>query len=75
MPDGLVSETSRIVETTARRATVLSVQPANRSIPSEFWEVEGLGHAWSGGDRAGSFVDPSGPDATAEMLRFFAETA
>ena len=37
----------------------------------ELWEVEGLGHAWSGGDAAGSHADPLGPDATAEMLRFF----
>jgi poly(hydroxyalkanoate) depolymerase family esterase len=36
-----------------------------------YWKIGGMGHAWSGGNPAGSFTDPRGPNASVAMYNFF----
>ena len=37
----------------------------------QYWKIDGLAHAWSGGNPAGSYTDPRGPNASEVMYQFF----
>jgi poly(hydroxyalkanoate) depolymerase family esterase len=67
-------ETEAKGETAGRRFTREISRDVDGRTYLESWTVEGLGHAWSGGQSGGSYTDIQGPDASAEMIRFFYET-
>jgi poly(hydroxyalkanoate) depolymerase family esterase len=54
-----------------RRYRVTAHTHAEGPTLAEHWEIDGAGHAWAGGHPKGSFTDPKGPAASAQMLRFF----
>jgi poly(3-hydroxybutyrate) depolymerase len=72
---GLGAEPSETAETAAQagnralsRARWLDAQGHT---VVERWLIQGLAHAWPGGDASGTHVDPTGPDASAAVWEFF----
>jgi len=54
-----------------RSYTKTVVKNDQGNVVAEKWVIHGAGHAWAGGSNKGSYTDPKGPSASAEMLRFF----
>lgn len=60
------------IETDGMRPHTRTVHPDAEGHPVlEVWIIHGGGHSWSGGDASVSYADRQGPDASAEMVRFF----
>ena len=73
-PDGLPRTAEAAKSAAAGRTSTLRLyRAASGQVVAEHWLVHGAPHAWAGGNSKGSYTDSRGPDATAEMLRFFFE--
>src|SRR3954451_22645561 len=67
--------TVRDVHAGGRPFTRRSWHGADGRVVQEQIEVEGLGHAWSGGAAGGSYTDPRGPSAADAIHDFFARVS
>jgi poly(hydroxyalkanoate) depolymerase family esterase len=65
------TRTDRGRTTDGRRYTRVRWYAVRRSRVLEYWLIQRLGHAWSGGRPGGSYSDPVGPRAATLMWSFF----
>jgi poly(hydroxyalkanoate) depolymerase family esterase len=71
--DGADVTTTVVQQPGRRRATRQVQRDADGRERLAYWRIHGAGHAWAGGTARGSYTDPQGPDASAEMLAFFSQ--
>jgi poly(hydroxyalkanoate) depolymerase family esterase len=70
---GTVVTTPRAPATAGHALHGMRVDDARGRPSVEWWRVEALAHAWSGGAATGSYTAPAAPDATAMIVSFLNE--
>ncbi len=70
---GAKAGTRRIVQRGARYAAVITDYRSCSRLVATLCEIEGLGHAWSGGAAGHAYSDPQGPDASRMIWAFMAK--
>lgn len=70
---GARAGTPRTVQRGARYAATITDYRVRNRVVATLCEVEGLGHAWSGGAAGHACSDPKGPDASRMIWAFFAK--
>ena len=67
----LVESKSKVSSASDQLAERVVYSAADGTPYVESWLVDAGPHAWSGGNAAGSYTNPDGPDASAALLAFF----
>jgi poly(hydroxyalkanoate) depolymerase family esterase len=70
-PHALLRTSTQTAGQRGKPSTVTHHARPGGAVVAEHWLVHGGPHAWFGGSNAGSFTDADGPDASAEIVRFF----
>jgi poly(3-hydroxybutyrate) depolymerase len=70
---GAVPSTPRIVRRGARYTVTTTDYKSQGNVMVSLCEINGLGHAWSGGAKGHAYSDPQGPDASSMIWTFAAK--